>query len=71
MKKFFSIFVMLVMMMSLADGPFAEENDAMVRIVHASPDAPAVDVYVNGDTVVEGAAFKAATDYMSLTSRRT
>jgi hypothetical protein len=42
------------------------EENAKVRVVHASPDAPAVDVVVNGDVVVEGADFKAATDYMHL-----
>ncbi|WP_232718622.1 DUF4397 domain-containing protein [Bacillus sp. FJAT-45037] len=42
------------------------DDDAKVRIVHASPDAPAVDVVVNGDIVVEGADFKAATDYLHL-----
>ncbi|MBS2969119.1 DUF4397 domain-containing protein [Metabacillus sp. KIGAM252] len=44
----------------------AESKDAMVRIVHASPDAPAVDVTVDGKTVVEGAEFKAATDFMAV-----
>ncbi|WP_375536390.1 DUF4397 domain-containing protein [Alteribacillus sp. HJP-4] len=38
----------------------------MVRILHASPDAPAVDVYVNDEAVVEDAEFKDATDYMDL-----
>ncbi|WP_236784867.1 MULTISPECIES: DUF4397 domain-containing protein [Alteribacter] len=42
------------------------DDDAWVRIVHASPDAPAVDVTVNGDVAVEGAAFKDATDYLEL-----
>ncbi|MEA3318798.1 MAG: DUF4397 domain-containing protein [Bacillota bacterium] len=48
-------------------GSFASADDhAMVRIIHASPDAPAVDVYVNGEATVENAEFKAATDYMNL-----
>ncbi|AZB44849.1 DUF4397 domain-containing protein [Bacillus sp. FJAT-42376] len=42
----------------------AESENAMVRIVHASPDAPAVDVTVDGNTVVEGAKFKDATNFM-------
>jgi hypothetical protein len=66
MKKIFSILATVMLMLSLAGGAFAAENDAMVRIVHASPDAPAVDVYVDGNAVVEGAEFKAATDYMNL-----
>ncbi|MBH0155272.1 DUF4397 domain-containing protein [Fictibacillus sp. 5RED26] len=67
MKKFFGSALAAIMMFALmASGVFAESNDAMVRIVHASPDAPAVDVYVDGKPVVEGAEFKAATDYMPL-----
>lgn len=32
-------------------GPVSAADDAMVRVLHASPDAPAVDVYVNGNKV--------------------
>lgn len=67
MKKLLGSALAAVMMFALmATGVFAESNEAMVRIVHASPDAPAVDVYVDGKPVVEGAEFKAATDYMPL-----
>lgn len=38
-------------------------QDAFVRVVHASPDAPAVDVYVNGTRTVANAAFKAVTPF--------
>ncbi|MGM0590776.1 MAG: DUF4397 domain-containing protein [Halobacteriota archaeon] len=34
----------------------------MVRVVHASPNAPAVDVYVDGDAVLEGVEFGAVSD---------
>ncbi|MEO8463041.1 MAG: DUF4397 domain-containing protein [Chloroflexota bacterium] len=37
--------------MAFAASPVAAANDAMVRVLHASPDAPAVDVYVNGAKV--------------------
>jgi hypothetical protein len=37
-----------------------------VRVIHASPDAPAVDVWVNGAKAFSGVTFKAATDYASL-----
>ncbi|OIU68782.1 DUF4397 domain-containing protein [Rossellomorea aquimaris] len=66
MKKIFSIFVTAILMLTFTGGAFAAGNDAMVRIIHASPDAPAVDVYVDGKAVVEGAEFKAATEYMNL-----
>lgn len=44
----------------------AAEGDARVRIVHASPDAPNVDVWVNGAVAVSNLAFKQATTYLEL-----
>ncbi|RCW77282.1 DUF4397 domain-containing protein [Saliterribacillus persicus] len=68
MKKVFALLVSMVLVSSLFAGTvFADDHEnAMVRILHASPDAPEVDVYLNGDAVVEGAGFKAATDYMEV-----
>ena len=45
-----------------------DASAVLVRLVHASPDAPAVDIYVNdGQTpVIENVAFGEATDYVSL-----
>ena len=42
------------------------EDPASVRVIHASPDAPAVDVFVEGDAVLEGVPFGAISDYLSL-----
>lgn len=42
------------------------ETDATVRVVHASPGAPNVDVLVDGQVVVQDLAFGAATDYLPL-----
>jgi hypothetical protein len=50
---------------SAAFGAQAAEN-AQVRVVHASPDAPAVDVYANGSRVLSGVPFKGASDYLSV-----
>lgn len=47
----------------LLSGCFDDDDDPIntsVRVVHASSDAPAVNVRVNGDTVVSGADFKQA-----------
>ena len=41
----------------------AQMNNAMVRVVHASPDAPAVDITVNGVVALEGIPFKGYTGY--------
>jgi hypothetical protein len=39
---------------------------AAVRIAHLSPDAPNVDVYVEGDAVLEDVAFGAVSDYLDV-----
>jgi len=43
-------------------------DDACVRVIHASPDSPAVDIYVNGSKVVENLAYQAGTDFVALPS---
>jgi len=45
-------------------GPAAGE--ARVRVVHASPDAPAVDVLVDGAEVLSDVPFRAASDYLDV-----
>ena len=42
------------------------EPDADLRVAHLSPDAPNVDVYVDGDAVLEDVPFRAASDYLDL-----
>jgi hypothetical protein len=44
--------------------PPADAGIAQVRVVHLSPDAPAVDVAVNGQNAVTGAAYLDATGYL-------
>jgi hypothetical protein len=39
---------------------------SFIRILHASPDAPAVDIYANGNAIAEGLAYKQLTDYLSV-----
>ena len=39
-------------------------SEARVRVVHASPDAPNVDVVVDGTTVLSNVPFGAASDYL-------
>lgn len=40
--------------------------EAMVRVVHASPDAPAVDVYVDGQRAISNLRFTEGTNYTML-----
>jgi len=49
-------------------GEPAEDADASLRAAHMSPDAPNVDVYVDGDAVLEDVPFRAVSDYLSLES---
>lgn len=39
---------------------------ANVRVVHASPDAPAVDVTANGGVIIPGLAFRQASSYLAI-----
>lgn len=50
-------------------GALAIEDAALpakLRVAHLSPDAPAVDIWVNGARVLQGVPFKAVSDYLSL-----
>ena len=56
-----------VFVLALVGGAGAQESSmAKVRVIHASPDAPAVDVLVNGERAVEGLAFQSGTGYLDL-----
>jgi hypothetical protein len=44
----------------------AQGSAAMVRVAHFSPDAPAVDVYVNDDKVLSGVEYKTVSEYLEL-----
>lgn len=48
--------------------PFADDGSdaARVRVLHASPDAPAVDVFVDGEAVLEGVTFTTLSGYLEL-----
>ena len=53
----------------LASPAFAlEEGQSQVRVVHNSPDAPPVDIFVNGQRAIENLAFGEATDLVALPS---
>jgi hypothetical protein len=42
----------------------AQEAEALVRVSHNAPDAPAVDVFVNDQRAIEGLAFGENTDFV-------
>jgi len=45
-----------------------EEMDASLRVAHLSPDAPNVDVYVDGGAVLEDVPYRAVSEYLELAS---
>jgi len=45
---------------------FGQAAGGRVRVVHASPDAPAVDIYVNGGKVLENLPFREYSEYLAL-----
>ena len=46
--------------------PVAAQDEAFVRVVHASPDAPNVDIWVDGEVVLSDVPFTAVSDYLAL-----
>jgi len=60
-------------MNSLNDWPcYAEmpmDSDSYVRILHASPDAPAVDIYANGILIAKNLSYKQLTDYVPVKAK--
>ncbi len=66
MKRILVISAVLVLSMVLATGALADAHEARVRAIHASPDAPAVDIWVNGSIAFSNAPFTGITDYAEL-----
>ncbi|MFD1862821.1 DUF4397 domain-containing protein [Planococcus sp. FY231025] len=67
MKKIFALLSLaLLLAMTFGAGVLADSHTAKVRVVHASPDAPAVDVYVNGELTLENVPFKADSGYLEV-----
>ena len=65
MKRLLSVLTVLTFALALSAPAFADSGPR-VRVVHASPDAPAVDVWINDGLAIENAPFKGITDYAPL-----
>ncbi len=63
MKKLLAMALVLAVGLALGQG-------ALVRVAHLSPDAPAVDVLVNGQRAITGLAFGEVTPYIPLPASR-
>ncbi len=68
MKRLILIAGVLALVLALATTALAQSSKARVRVVHASPDAPAVDVWVNNGKAFSNIPFKGITSYASLDS---
>ncbi len=66
MKKVLSVVGLLAIVMALAVSPALAAGEAMVRVTHASPDAPAMDVCVNGSVAFAALEFGKTTEYANL-----
>ncbi|MBA3470542.1 MAG: DUF4397 domain-containing protein [Herpetosiphonaceae bacterium] len=66
MRKYMSAVLAFVVAVGLFGTASAQSGNARLRVIHASPDAPAVDVYANGNKVLSNVSFFAASDYLSV-----
>jgi hypothetical protein len=66
MKRLLALITTFALLLGLSTVALADEHQARVRVVHASPDAPAVDVLVNDGVAFSNAPFKGITDYAAL-----
>jgi len=66
MKKTLSVMLLVVAVMAFAVAPAFAQGEVMVRVTHASPDAPAVDICVNGKVAFAALEFGKTTDYAKL-----
>jgi len=67
MHRFTALLALAVLAAALIPvGPALGQTEARVRVAHLSPDAPAVDVWVDGELAFDGVAFEQVTDYVVL-----
>ena len=66
MRRWLMAVTALAMILAVGAIPsLAQAGQARLRVVHASPDAPPVDVVVDGNTAFSNVAYKDITDYRS------
>jgi hypothetical protein len=56
----------LVGVLAILSTAAAQEDGARIRVLHASPDAPAVDIFLDGSEAISDLAFDDITDYVSV-----
>jgi len=71
LKPVHTLLLLAALVALFATGCGDDKTQARLRIVHDSPDAPNVDVLVNGKTVATNVAYKGASDYLTLPAAAT
>lgn len=56
----------LAAVMAIPAAAAAQDENAMVRVLHGAGDAPAVDIYADGGLIGEGLEFTQITDYLEV-----
>jgi hypothetical protein len=64
--KIIGVFNLIAALAIVGCGSGDKSEEARVRVFHASPDAPNVDVLVDGGKVLEDVPFKAASDFLAV-----
>ncbi len=53
-------------LVAVAPGAFAQDDMTQIRVAHLSPDAPNVDVWVDGSVALEDVPYEAVSGYLEL-----
>ncbi|WP_044642020.1 DUF4397 domain-containing protein [Risungbinella massiliensis] len=67
-KKFLSVVMAAIAFLSFSGFVSAKTPNAKVRFLHASPNAPTVDVYIDGKKVVDNVPYAGVTTYSDITA---
>ena len=64
--KHLMIGLAVLALVGLAPGAMAQNDMTQIRVAHLSPDAPNVDVWVDGSVALEDVPYEAVSDYLEL-----
>src|SRR5918994_3240917 len=67
-RRLLALGLALMIALALAAPAIAQSGEAQVRVAHLAPDAPNVDVYVNGEPVLTDVPYPTISDYLPLPS---
>ncbi len=64
-KLFFTIVITIFSLLNMIPA-LAQDGMMHLRVAHFSADAPAVDIYINGDVAIDGLEFPMVTDWLEI-----